>query len=433
MYNSSSDKKMQDNINHNEYDNFSDLFRKKLENHKVPVDATIWDEIASRLKTPKRRIIPFWGWISGGAAVAALALLFIVHPFTESKDVIVKSNSIKVHHSGSNNGSIADYRQPKTIQSKPKTIQLNNTTIKSIPLKTLASNQVHTTIEPDYPPAQMVIRDTTESKRENGTSSGNKLNEENNVAENSKVHKDSVSGKARTIPNSLMEESLNETGAKVKNKNGWLLATSVGLNGSVPTGDGNYPTTLSNQNIVSNATGYPNIMKPNDFSNIIYSTPLSVGLIIRKNITRTWSLESGFEYTYLLTTFKSTVVQQNNAKLHLHYIGVPLNLIAQLWDNPKWNFYLSGGGMLEKGIRSVYVQNQYSNNQTVTTTTSTNIGGVQWSVNGAVGTTYKIQQNIGLFFEPKISYYFNNNQPISIRSENPVVFGLSAGIRFQFK
>jgi len=54
-------------------------------------------------------------------------------------------------------------------------------------------------------------------------------------------------------------------------------------------------------------------------------------------------------------------------------------------------------------------------------------------VNGAVGTTYKIQQNIGLFFEPKISYYYKNNQPISARTEYPVVFGLSAGVRFQFK
>jgi hypothetical protein len=338
----------------------------------------------------------------------------------------VKSVSIKIHPSKSNNGSIAIYRQPNAVQS-------NNTTIKPTPFKTLASNQVRSTKGHDYPPAQVVIKDTTENRSENKPVTGNNQKEENNVAENSREHSDSISEKKRTIPNSLIEESISEPDTKVKNKSGWLLATAVGLNGSVPTGNGNYAASLSNQNIVTNATGNPNIMKPADFSNIIYSTPLSVGLIVRKNITKTWSIESGFEYTYLLTTFKNTVVQQTNAKLHLHYIGVPLNLIAQLWNNPKWEIYLSGGGKVEKGIRSVYVQNQYSNNQTITTTTSTNIDGVQWSVNGAVGTTYKIQQNIGLFFEPKISYYYNNNQPISIRTEFPVVFGLSAGVRFQFK
>jgi hypothetical protein len=420
---------MQNNLTNNEHDTFSDIFRKKLENHKMPVDANSWDEIESRLKTTKRRIIPFWGWMSGSVAVAALALLFILRPLTEPKepkDSIVKSTTIKIQPSRSNNVSIANYRQPKPIQS-------TKTTIKPIPLRTLASNQVKTTIVPDNPPAQMVIVDTTESKRINENIKGNELKKENNVAENSTEHKDSVSGEKQIFPNSLTEEPLNEPIDKTKNKRGWLLATAVGLNGNIPTGDGNITTAGSNQNIVPNATSFTNILKTNDFSNIIYSTPVSVGLIVRKNINRTWGLESGLVYTYLLTTFENTVVQQTNAKLHLHYIGVPLNLIAGLWNNSKLEIYLSGGGMLEKGIRSIYVQNQYINNQTITTTTSTNIDGVQWSVNGAIGTTYKIQHNIGLFFEPKISYYYKNNQPISARTEYPVVFGLSAGVRFQFK
>jgi len=109
-----------------------------------------------------------------------------------------------------------------------------------------------------------------------------------------------------------------------------------------------------------------------------------------------------------------------------------LNVIVKLWNNPNWEIYLSGGGMVEKGIRSVYVQNQYVFNQTITTTAATNIDGVQWSVNGAVGTTYKIRRNLGIFFEPKIAYYFNNNQPISARTEQPVVLGLTAGLRIQF-
>jgi len=73
------------------------------------------------------------------------------------------------------------------------------------------------------------------------------------------------------------------------------------------------------------------------------------------------------------------------------------------------------------------------NNQTNTTTSSSNIEGIQWSVNGAVGVNYNIQRNFGIFFEPKISYFFDDNQPISARTAYPVVIGLMAGIRFQFK
>jgi len=89
--------------------------------------------------------------------------------------------------------------------------------------------------------------------------------------------------------------------------------------------------------------------------------------------------------------------------------------------------------MLEKGIRSAYVQNQYGGSQIITTTAITNIQGVQWSVNGAVGATYKLSNDLGIFFEPKTSYYFKDKQPISARTKYPVVIGVTAGVRFIFK
>ena len=47
---------MQNNINNNERDAFSDIFRQKLENHQIPVNAAIWDEIEERLKAELDRI-----------------------------------------------------------------------------------------------------------------------------------------------------------------------------------------------------------------------------------------------------------------------------------------------------------------------------------------------------------------------------------------
>lgn len=44
---------MQNNINNNEQDAFSEVFRQKLENHQLPVDAECWDEIEARLKSKK--------------------------------------------------------------------------------------------------------------------------------------------------------------------------------------------------------------------------------------------------------------------------------------------------------------------------------------------------------------------------------------------
>lgn len=60
------------------------------------------------------------------------------------------------------------------------------------------------------------------------------------------------------------------------------------------------------------------------------------------------------------------------------------------------------------------------------------ISGVQWSLNGSVGVSYRLYREWSLYLEPRISYYFNNDQPVSIRTENSVIIGLGAGFRFEF-
>ena len=420
---------MQDKLNNNERDAFSDIFRQKLENHEVQVDANSWDQINARLKSGKKKIIPFWLWLSGGAAVAALALLFVLRPLTESKEPIAKTihtNTIQVPVKG------------KTIANNQNTttVHITGTKIAQVQLKTQESTRIHVSVPLDCPPAQVAYHETIDSSKTSVKESFASLSDKNDIANNTTTKKDSVSKSNRYIPNSLVEEPLIEPITTTKNKNSWLLAASVGSNGNgadaTSIGKGYNSVSMGDKNIVNAATNYTSIMTPNNFQNIKYSPPVSFGLVVRKNMTKALSLESGLVYTYLLTTFENNGSQQNNARLHLHYIGVPLNVIVKLWNNPNWEIYLSGGGMVEKGIRSVYVQNQYVFNQTITTTAATNIDGVQWSVNGAVGTTYKIRRNLGIFFEPKIAYYFNNNQPISARTEQPVVLGLTAGLRIQF-
>ena len=89
---------MQNNINKNEPDAFSEMIRQKLENHHLPVEASIWTEIKARLTSGKRRILPLWWWISGGAAVAVIALIFTLRPLSESKEPISMSTNTTSRH-----------------------------------------------------------------------------------------------------------------------------------------------------------------------------------------------------------------------------------------------------------------------------------------------------------------------------------------------
>ncbi len=461
---------MQDTINNNR-DAFSDFVRQKLENHDLPVDPTSWQEIEARLKS-KKRIIPFWFWLSGGAAVAFLAIILTLHPLSESnsrtsnatkttaQQTLAHNNSTTKENSQIVNKTREDLKRTNANKASTDLVQSNTT--KTATLNMLAQSTTTTaknsqmavktlkgsmhseannalseqgqSIPPEVNAStQLAVIDSIYEKKSLETVTEQNLNTEKDIADKSTANGDTIPGNKLMNPTSLVEETSKKPTVKTKNKNGWLLAAAFSSHGGVPAGNDKYNLATGNNNIVTAFTGSTPIMTPNDFSNIIYTPPVSVGLVLRKNINKFIGVESGLVYTYLLTTFENSVTQRNDAKLHLHYIGIPLNLVAQLWNKPNWEIYVSGGGMIEKGIESVYVQHQYGGSQPIKTTVISKINGIQWSTTGAIGTTYKIYRNIGIYFEPKIAYYFDDNQPISARTEYRVVIGLTAGVRFQFK
>lgn len=90
------------------------------------------------------------------------------------------------------------------------------------------------------------------------------------------------------------------------------------------------------------------------YPDVSYSLPISFGFTVRKDLSRHIAVESGLMYTYLSTTFKRGGDFPSEVKSSLHYLGIPLNLVVYVWKNQRWNVYLSGGFMMEKGLQAVY-------------------------------------------------------------------------------
>ncbi|HJD10348.1 MAG TPA: hypothetical protein H9922_04215 [Candidatus Phocaeicola caecigallinarum] len=53
------------------------------------------------------------------------------------------------------------------------------------------------------------------------------------------------------------------------------------------------------------------------------------------------------------------------------------------------------------------------------------------SANLGVGIQYQITPSIGIYAEPNLNYYFNN-QLNTIRQEHPFMFTLPVGVRFSW-
>ncbi len=433
------------NIHTDQPDAFSEKIRQKLENHELPVDAACWGEIEARLKpAARKKVIPFWWWLSGGAAVAILALLLTLRPAPD-KGFVTKSDYTTSNTNSQKKSIVSNVQKEKptvaaNVAPAKNTANVFNANTNLAALKSTNATKktaIETTIADKLITSQTLSTDSTQGNTPDiEIPDNNVTNDQIAKTTKSAATVDSVPAitRKRIIPNSLIAETDNEPVAKTKHKNEWLLAAAFGSGGSTSMNGVNEFVTadVGNKYFVAAQPNYTSIMAPNDFSQKNFMSPLSFGLTVRKNLSKTIGIESGLVYTYLLSTFEDHNFVTYDASLKLHYLGIPLNLVVQVWKFSNLEIYVSGGGMVEKGLRSVYVQKQYMGNQTITTTANTKIDGLQWSLNGAVGTTYKLQRNIGIYFEPKFSYFFDNDQPISARTDRPVVIGLTAGLRFQF-
>lgn len=169
-----------------------------------------------------------------------------------------------------------------------------------------------------------------------------------------------------------------------------------------------------------------------EYSSVRYSVPISVGFNVKKELTNRISIETGLIYTYLSSELMYRGSSRKESRLNLHYIGIPVNLVVGLWEQNSWEVYLSGGFTVEKGVRATLRQKEHFSDGIVHTTIRSGIPGVQWSLQVSPGVSYAVSRHWKLYAEPRFSYFMDNNQPISSRTDIRWTIGIGAGLRYQF-
>lgn len=171
-------------------------------------------------------------------------------------------------------------------------------------------------------------------------------------------------------------------------------------------------------------------------NNARYGLPVSVGAGVKFDFTPRWSLGVGLNYTCLTRTFDGTYSHVNEAGIvdnvvnsdirnSQHYLGIPVNAYFNILDSKHVNFYTYAGGAVEKCISDKY--NVLSSNIIHKEPAK----GVQLSANLGLGAEFMLGQHVGLYIDPSVRYYFDCNQPKSIRTDQPLMFGVELGCRFR--
>ena len=146
-----------------------------------------------------------------------------------------------------------------------------------------------------------------------------------------------------------------------------------------------------------------------------HDLPLSLGITARMEMTPHLGIESGIEYTYLHSSVESVA---GNMDQQIHLIGIPLRMDVRFWSHDRFSLYAGLSAMAEKCVAASIGKINCEEKR------------VLWSTGTFAGVQYQIGGRAYLFFQPQLSYSITNTDLITYRTENPLVFSLNAGLRF---
>ena len=163
-----------------------------------------------------------------------------------------------------------------------------------------------------------------------------------------------------------------------------------------------------------------------------HQVPIALSLAMRYKLTDRFSLETGLNYSRLTSDF---VTGSNgntiNERQTIHYIGIPVKGIYNIYSKKRWSLYGSLGVTTEVPVYAPHNTSYYLHGIKQATDETTLRAPWQWSVGTGFGMQYNITPNIGLFAEPCLQYYLPTGSSIeTYRTGHPFTFSLPVGLRF---
>ena len=163
-----------------------------------------------------------------------------------------------------------------------------------------------------------------------------------------------------------------------------------------------------------------------------HSMPITWSLAIRYRLYNRFDLESGLSYSRLTSDFEmgsngNTINEQQT----IHYLGIPVKGIYNIYSKRGWNLYGNLGVTTEIPVYSPLNTSYYLHGILEATDKTTIRAPWQWSVGTGIGLQYNLTPNIGLFAEPSLQYYIPTGSNVeTYRTEHPFTFSMPLGIRF---
>lgn len=156
-----------------------------------------------------------------------------------------------------------------------------------------------------------------------------------------------------------------------------------------------------------------------------HDMPISIGFTASYSVTPRIALASGLVYTLATSSFQHGASMPKETQT-LHYVGIPLNLSYTIWGNNWLRTYIMAGAQADMNVKATLKADGHKSN--------IDNDRAQFSVTGGAGVQLNVAQQLGVYVEPGVRYYFDNGSAVqTIFKEHPTNFSLQVGLRWNIE
>lgn len=156
-----------------------------------------------------------------------------------------------------------------------------------------------------------------------------------------------------------------------------------------------------------------------------HDMPISIGFTASYSVTPRIALASGLVYTLATSSFQHGASMPRETQT-LHYVGIPLNLSYTVWGNSWLRTYIMAGAQADMNVKATLKADGHKSN--------IDNDRAQFSVTGGAGVQLNVAQQLGVYVEPGVRYYFDNGSAVqTIFKEHPTNFSLQVGLRWNIE
>lgn len=367
-------------------DQWLDEIREQIQDFEAPIPADGWERVSSSLPQPEKPRFSTRWWSAAAAVLLCAAVGGGYYFFANEPDIVTEQPEI----------AETTVQQPIPSQKPSKK---GKTTVKNVPLVVETTEKIVPVADETTCP-EVAVNVTQQQEEVTPLSS------------------DTI------LPTLRQEEekvllAMNETDSKPSEGAAWSFGLHLGGHGSML--DSGLPADMgyTSDPTYNGSTETNGPVMTDDVKASNHHASWSFGLSAGYQLSPKVMLESGLVYTLLTSDVQMKF--SGTKEQRIQYLGVPLKLNYQIIGDQHFQFYASGGLMLEHTLSAERGKDKLD------------LKPWQWSSNLSAGTQLRVARHLYLYLEPGVNWYFDAEASApSLRSESPVYFNLKGGLRIAY-